>query len=745
MTTFPGSNEFPAIPAEAIPALPGGLDAGPASAAASVGPTGRDILRVLRKRFWLILISGVGVLALTCAATLVWQLYAPLFEASATMHVSPPGGAESTPGRLQYGADIMNRIVQNHAMMAKNDGVLKAAALDRELTSTAWYNKDKKDVLRRLDDDIDVMAVPGTDMIRISMVGLCKNEGQRTELANIVNAVARAFETFSTSTSKGEANQDISLLQDQVQSLTADYARTDEQINRLGRGVGQEEGPAALEERRNTLVAELRKLATDSTPLLQQKSAFERSLQNLQQQLQDNTLASSPEVLLQLESDREYLQLRSQVRGLESQLIRQQTKFAPGHSEIKSTEALLENTRQQYDDRRSQLVPQVVQRMLSSAQVNLDATNGAILALQTRMDEAQRSVSAIEAQLSRMQSLSDERNRLQDSINRLQDRLLQYRILMESEAQVRVAYPAVPPRTRHMPRWSIMVPLGILLGAMVGFGLAFMLEFIDTSIKGPSDVARRVDVPLLGMVPHSDDIEEQIEDMRVALLTHPTSLVGEAFRQIRTCLMFSGPPSHRRSLLVTSALPEDGRTTVAINLAACCAQGDRKILVVDANFRQPAIRGLFPDCPDGGLSSALVGQADWRDLVKQVQGGLYVLPSGVLPPNPAELLGSDQMKQLIDEMTDSYEQVIIDGAPCLLVSDSPILSTLVDGVILTIRAGANTYGIVQRTRDVLQRVGAHVVGAVLNGVRASAGGYLRENYERFYEYHERRQIPAQKV
>jgi len=232
-----------------------------------------------------------------------------------------------------------------------------------------------------------------------------------------------------------------------------------------------------------------------------------------------------------------------------------------------------------------------------------------------------------------------------------------------------------------------------------------------------------------------------VEDLCTAFRGPPGSLIGESFRQIRTCLLFSGPAEQRRSILVTSALPKDGRTAVSVNLAAAMAHGGKNVLVVDANFHQPALRRLFAPDQDSGLSNALTGQADWRGLVREVEPNLSILPAGPLPPNPAELLGSPQMRAFIDQTLQSYDQVVFDGAPCLVVSDPCVLSTQVNSVILVARAGVNTYGIVQRTRDLLQRVGARILGAVLNGVRVTAGGYLRKNYETFYQYSERPQRP----
>jgi len=248
-----------------------------------------------------------------------------------------------------------------------------------------------------------------------------------------------------------------------------------------------------------------------------------------------------------------------------------------------------------------------------------------------------------------------------------------------------------------MPKYTIMVPLGVFLGLAVGLGLSFLLELIDTSIKGPADISRRIDLPLLGMVPHEDDMDEDIEDMRTLMLTNADSLAGEAYRQIRTCLLFSGPASQRRSLMITSPSPGDGRTAVTMNLAASIAQGGRKVLVVDANFRQPSLSNLFPQASVNGLSSALVGQGRWEDDVYQVDRNLSVMTAGPLPPNPAELFGSEQMRTIIAEMTARYDQVIFDAAPALVVTDPSVLGTQVD-------------------------------------VRITAGGYLKKNYNTFYEY-----------
>jgi capsular exopolysaccharide synthesis family protein len=497
-----------------------------------------------------------------------------------------------------------------------------------------------------------------------------------------------------------------------------------------------------LQKQRTVLDIRLNSLTQELQNLRILRAQAEADLEALREQEAAGQLAYAPEVVQALESDPTLQQLRNNAMNLQLQLEGLRERVGPGHRSIKSVETRLSGIRNQVVSREEELTARAIELLRSSRAARVTSLTNTILSVQGQWAEVSAQVRDLEAALTRLEQLATTEENLEGRIDKIEDQLLELRVLAEGERQVELAIPAHVPQRISQPKFAMMIPLGVVLGLGLGFGLAFLLEFVDTSVKSPSDVSRRVNLPLLGMVPHEHDLDEDVDDMRLVWQSHPHSLVGEAFRQIRTCLLFSGPASQRRSLLVTSPMPEDGRTTVALNLAAAIANGGRRVLVVDANFRQPAIQELFPEAPDAGLSNALVGQGDWRESVREVQPNYFVLPAGVMPPNPAELLGSDEMRRLLGEMTDEYDQVLIDGAPCLVVTDPSVLATLVDGVVLTVRAGANTYGIVQRTRDMLLRVGAHVTGVALNGVRATSGGYLRKNYETFYEYHEQPRLAA---
>jgi capsular exopolysaccharide synthesis family protein len=240
---------------------------------------------------------------------------------------------------------------------------------------------------------------------------------------------------------------------------------------------------------------------------------------------------------------------------------------------------------------------------------------------------------------------------------------------------------------------------------------------------------------MLGLIPHTDDEEVAIERIETAVRDVPRSMVAEAFRRTRTNLQFSAPAESQRSIVVTSPRPDDGKTTVACNLAMAVAQGGRRVLLVDANFRRPRLTHIFENSPDKGLSNLLIGDGTLSSSAVQTNVPMLdLLGSGPTPPNPVELLNSEPARALLVEAIGKYDQVIIDTAPVLLASDALVLGPAVDGVILVVRAKLNSRGIARRACGLLTDVGAHLFGAVLNAAQVTRGGYFREQLRAYYDY-----------
>ncbi|MGC9455104.1 MAG: polysaccharide biosynthesis tyrosine autokinase [Phycisphaerae bacterium] len=731
MSRIPTRDQVPQVsrgpmPSGPRPQTPGGGPGG--------GFTGRDALRVVRQRWLLILLSLVVCSALAAGGTALWLTFAPMYTATAYIEVLPPKGSELSATQRLYNEEIMDRLVQDAAAIVKTEPVLTSALKNELITDTDWYiSRAKGDVVKELDDEIDVAAVPNTNYIRVSMRGFNKDE-----LPDIVNAVAIAFERDTLQQVSGTRQEQIDRLGNERDDL---HEQLESTIDRIETTLRNAQIPNPRD-RRNTLAIRMERYIAQMIELDMELAQAEESLQALQEQAQQGELANNPQVAFAIRTDPTVRSLRNAELNMATELQNMLQTYGPDHPRVVEMRSALEGITEQIRQYEQEIARSEGEAMLNMTLAEVSQLRAQRLKAESNYSEAETLMRDVQSRLAELEELENTRENIEANIERIDQALVDLRLLASGDYRVRVRRQATEPREPSMPKWHIMMPVGVLLGLTIGLGGAFLLEFIDTSVKSPSDISRKVELPVLGMIPHIEDTEEDLDDMRLAFRTHPNSLVDEAFRQIRTCLMFSGPASQRRSLLVTSPLPEDGRTSVALNLAASIARSGRRVLVVDANFRQPALGQLFPDAPEQGLSSAVVGQANWTDCVYEVEENFHIMPAGHMPPNPAELLGSDEMRQLLSEMENQYDQVLLDTAPCLVVTDPCVLASLTDGVVLVVRAGTNTYGIVQRTRDMLARVGARTLGVALNGVRATAGGYFRRNYETFYDYHQPHQLPS---
>jgi non-specific protein-tyrosine kinase len=281
-----------------------------------------------------------------------------------------------------------------------------------------------------------------------------------------------------------------------------------------------------------------------------------------------------------------------------------------------------------------------------------------------------------------------------------------------------VVDPAIPPSSASSPKIPLNTVLGGLLGLLAAVGIAYTIRRLDDTIKTPDDVESLTGLPLLGMIVRMPGDKARPLHYRLATLLYPRSPAAEGFRHVRTNVDFASGEAPIRSLLVASAVPGEGKTITASNLAVAYAQAGRTTCLVDADLRRPTIHELFGLPNDHGLSTLMAGDKTTFESATHATDvpGLRVLTSGPLPPNPAELLASARMRAILAELLERVDLVVIDSPPLQAVTDAAVLSSLVDGTILVVAAGKTRRGSLVRGRDALQRVGANVLGALLNGV-----------------------------
>ncbi len=318
-------------------------------------------------------------------------------------------------------------------------------------------------------------------------------------------------------------------------------------------------------------------------------------------------------------------------------------------------------------------------------------------------------------------------------------------------SNIRIVDGAIVPKGPVKPRIPLNLAIGFVLGAALGIGVAFFQEYLDKTLKTSDDVERLVRLPSLGILPkfalnghaeHSENGEALVPvhtngngHLAPGVQTAPE--VAEAFRSLRTSILLSASPVPKL-LLITSALPSEGKTTTAVNLGATLASLNANVVIVDCDMRRPACHRSTGVENKPGFVQCLTGHSQLQEAILQVPGvpHLNVIPCGPIPPNPAEVLSSRMTGELLRKLQRDFEFVLVDSPPILSVADSRILATLTDAAILVTRAHSTPYDVVRRARSLLYGANARILGIALNDVDLSKDGeaYVGGNYGYGYGY-----------
>src|SRR6266403_2142971 len=428
--------------------------------------------------------------------------------------------------------------------------------------------------------------------------------------------------------------------------------------------------------------------------------------------------------------------LREQQASLKIQVAELSTQFGPSYPKV----AQLNNQLKEIDRQLQTETNKAVDHLKGRYQAALQRENMLRGSFEKQKQEANKlNESAIEYSILK-RDLDSNRTLYEGLLEKLKEAGVTAGLRSNNFRIIDAARVPTSPSEPNIPR---NLSFALVLGVISGVGLAFLLESMDNSVRTPEQAQAISGLPSLGMIPlGSKSANHGATGKRLALtaskevvetvtMIRPQSQMAESYRALRTSLLLSNLGAPPKVIMVTSARPQEGKTTTSINTAIVLAQKGVRVLLVDADLRRPSIHKTLGMGPRSGLSNVLTGSANLEQAitVSPILPNLFILTAGSPPPNPAELLASSNMKDVLDELREQFDHVVIDTPPTLSVTDAAVLSPRVDAIILVIRSGQTTKQALRRARDILMQVNAHVTGVLLNAVDLTSPDYYY-----YYEY-----------
>ncbi len=705
--------------------------------------TPKEIVSILRRHILLIVMATILGLGVGGVSWYLCLKYYPKYTAVAYIKVLPPVQQDITiisnpvvQKELQY----QNRV--SLATLITGQKMLQDLLLRDKIRQTRWFNSfgqindiRLRKAIKDLKENFRASPQRDGDYIVLSMTASSKEES-----ALIVNEMMDLFLITQGENKRDEMTKRLTQLREQRQKVERELQNAEDSLDE----VRQAYNFTDLEERefRDTLTLKLDDLEVQLNELTLEIGQIQSSIKNLERQAQGPV---NVQVENQIESDPIMVSLAQRLAILETELSARLTKFGENHRVVRTLAQQIDETKERRKVRKTEIAEITRQANLRNAQDVLTTLISRLEELERVYGETaqrKRDMDLARVQYNQIVKIRDERRSV---LNTIKGAIEKYEMVLgDSQASKVLSMGKAPkPLEVSFPSKMVFIPGGMMLGMVLGVGLAFLIELLNDLVRTPRDITKYLHIPLLAVVPDAQE-DHQVDDIDLYHVVRqaPYSILSESYRGARTNLKLADAQTPLKSILVTSGLGAEGKTSVAVNLAFALATEDHRILIIDANFWQPKIHTLFPkphsaqkESSGFGLSNYLIGQCE-TDKVIRPSGieGMDVVDTGPLPPNPAELLASQKMDRFLTAQKDAYDYVIIDGPPVLLVSDAKELAKAVDGTVLVFNAKLTKRGVAQRTIRELKQVKAPLIGCVLLAARALKGGYFQQQYRSFQEY-----------
>jgi succinoglycan biosynthesis transport protein ExoP len=586
---------------------------------------------------------------------------------------------------------------------------------------------------------LGISPVPETRIVQVSYTS-----SQPVLAADIVNTLVEEFVSYSVETRYEATKQTSEFLSETIAQLREDLKRKEEDLQKYG----EEKKLLFLNDKESSVVnkfSDVNSAFTEAQIDRFKKEALYRELK----ELNINALPESVNnpVIQSLKAT--YAQAKSEYE--------EKSKFyRPDYPEMVKLRARLESSKNALGEE--------IRKAVGAAEADYRAALNKEKSLQGLLDSQRTDVVRMNNNAILYRSLQIEVDNMRSLLSTLVSK--QNEIQVSSQlgglrtSNIKIVDRALVPASPFTPDTKRNLMMALFLGLFGGLGLIFLVEYLDNTVKGPEDVEKLVGLPSLGIIPYltveglkrrpapyggytysygaEDEVREEglSEVTEIELINHlfPKFSIAEDYRTIRTSILFSHADSSPKTVCFTSTMPQEGKTATVSNMAISFAQLEGKVLLIDADLRRPRLHKVFKTRNQVGLSGFLTGNLIFDEaILKTSIDNIWIIPSGPHPPNPAELLNSKLMRELMTRVKDRFDTILIDTPPVLAVIDPLIVSSLADCTVLIVQAGKTTRRALARAVDEVRKAKAEIVGVVFNEVRMGRQGRVSPYYH-YYQY-----------
>ncbi|MBC8256528.1 MAG: polysaccharide biosynthesis tyrosine autokinase [Candidatus Marinimicrobia bacterium] len=623
-----------------------------------------------------------------------------------------------------------------------------------------YSNKIGTQFYRNVINTINVTYRRGTNIIQITTMS-----PHPYEAALLANTVASAYQKRDKEWSSNESMNLKSFLQDRLDEKDREMEEIEQNIENYKRENEIYDLDGNVSNMLNNLTNIESKFNNNNLEiniLLSQKKYLAKQLSSIEKDLAVQILNSI---------NAQLFALRTQVNEKEAELVRNSTVYGSNHEAVLKTKDNLSNLKNQLENKTNELISaglsivdplEYRQKLLGEIlkfETNLNLLETKSREYQALIFKYKNDIKILPEKQSFLGKLNREKAVLSNTYSYMRQKMEEARVSMASEpGKVRIVNQAEPPKEPISPDIPRNLSMALFIGFIIGFVINLAIEYFDNTIKSVEFIERKK-LPVLGIIPSIEQGQESYSNYRFVkkgrkqinqitngrkgignlqrrLITHedPKSPISEAYRSLRTSLMYT-KKGEKGTIMVSSPGPGEGKTTTIINLAITYANLGKKTLLVDGDLRKPVLHKVFNGNNEKGITHLLSGiEEKWESVIQPTDiENLNIIYSGVIPPNPSELLGSETMKKLVEILKENYEVILFDAPPIMAVTDAVVLSRLINQFILVVRFGNTDKDSIDHSLNSLSHVNTYLTGVVLNDLNKK-NSYYSKNYYSYNNY-----------